>query len=109
MAVEQARFGRSDDFLNHVLDQIERAGIHLIDLQFNDIVGGAKTLTIPTELLGRVLKDGYRFDGSALTGGFRKIELDLFLLPDPETLALFPFDGSGQRRARLCCSVLRRD
>src|SRR4051812_33336515 len=109
MAIEQARFGRSGEVISDVLDQIERASIQLIDLQFSDIVGGAKTLTIPTELLARVLRDGYRFDGSALTGGFRKIELDLFLVPDPQTLALFPFDGSGQRRARLCCSVLRRD
>ncbi|HRA48390.1 MAG TPA: glutamine synthetase, partial [Thermomicrobiales bacterium] len=90
------------------LDQIERAGTRLVDLQFSDIVGGMKTLTIPAELVASVLQDGYRFDGAALTGGHRKIELDLFLVPDPRTLALFPFDGGGERRARMCCSVLRR-
>ena len=86
-----------------------RGRCRLIDLQFSDIVGGAKALTIPIELLAVVLEQGYRFDGSALTGGHRKVELDLFLMPDPETLAIFPFEADGQRRARLCCSVLRRD
>ncbi|MDQ2682687.1 MAG: glutamine synthetase family protein [Chloroflexota bacterium] len=92
-----------------VLSRVAEADVRLIDLQFSDIVGGAKALTIPIELLAVVLEQGYRFDGSALTGGHRKVELDLFLLPDPETLAIFPYEGEGQRRARLCCSVVRRD
>lgn len=92
-----------------VLARVAEARVQLIDLQFSDIVGGAKALTIPRELLAIVLEQGYRFDGSALTGGHRKIELDLFLRPDPETLAIFPFENDGQRRARLSCSVVRRD
>jgi glutamine synthetase len=92
-----------------VLGRVAEANVRLIDLQFSDIVGGAKALTIPIELLAVVLEQGYRFDGSALTGGHRKVELDLFLMPDPETLAIFPFEGDGQRRARLCCTVIRRD
>ena len=94
---------------NDVLAQVADARVQLIDLQFSDIVGGAKALTIPIELLATVLAQGYRFDGSALTGGHRKIELDLFLKPDPETLAIFPLSSDGQRRARFCCSVIRRD
>jgi glutamine synthetase len=94
-----------DDLLARVAD----ARVRLIDLQFSDIVGGAKALTIPIDLLAVVLDQGYRFDGSALTGGHRKVELDLFLKPDPETLAIFPFEAESQRRARLCCSVVRRD
>jgi glutamine synthetase len=92
-----------------VLGRVAEADVRLIDLQFSDIVGGAKALTIPIELLAVVLEQGYRFDGAALTGGHRKVELDLFLMPDPETLAIFPFEADGQRRARLCCSVVRRD
>lgn len=95
--------------LADVLARVAESNVQLIDLQFSDIVGGAKALTIPIELLAGVLESGYRFDGSALTGGHRKVELDLFLRPDPETLAIFPFDNAQQRRARLCCSVVRRD
>lgn len=109
MAVSDTSIRNEASAHQPVLDAVHEAGTRLIDLQFSDIVGGAKTLTIPTELLPQVMRNGYRFDGSALTGGHRKVELDLFLVPDPQTLALFPWEGSGERRARLCCSVLRRD
>ncbi len=92
-----------------VLAAVAEAGVRLVDLQFSDIAGGAKSLTIPVELLGTTLDHGYRFDGSALTGGLRTIELDLYLVPDPRTLVIFPGSTGADRRARLCCSVLRRD
>lgn len=92
-----------------VMDRVTEAGVRLVDLQFSDIAGGAKALTIPAELLRPTLQHGYRFDGSALTGGLRKVELDLYLVPDPDTLVIFPMLESGERRARLCCTVHRRD
>jgi glutamine synthetase len=98
------------------LDQVGRAGVQLVDLQFSDITGGAKSLTVPAGLLAQTLAHGYRFDGAALTGGVRQQELDLYLVPDPATLSFFPPPGLGvpvepgeQRRARLFCSVHRRD
>jgi glutamine synthetase len=90
------------------LERARREGVRLVDLVFSDITGGAKALTIPAELLGPTLDHGYRFDGSALTGT-RRVELDLYLVPDPTTLVLFPAGPDGERRARLCCSVRRRD
>ncbi|MGH2562648.1 MAG: glutamine synthetase family protein [Thermomicrobiales bacterium] len=90
------------------LTQAKDAGVRLVDLRFSDITGGAKTLTIPVELLHSTLAHGYRFDGSALTG-LRKVELDLYLMPDPSTLVIFPHAEQGERRAQLSCSVLRRD
>ncbi len=92
-----------------VLERIERDRVRLIDLLFSDISGGAKALTIPAELLPPTLDHGYRFDGSALTGGLRKVELDLYLVPDPSTLVIHPSDPDGPRRARLSCTVRRRD
>lgn len=109
MAIDTKNPKRETQNLNDVLSRVAEADVRLIDLQFSDIAGGAKALTIPIELLAVVLAEGYRFDGAALTGGHRKVELDLFLLPDPATLAIFPLAGDGQRRARLCCSVVRRD
>lgn len=90
------------------LERVSRGGVRLVDLRFSDITGGAKTLTIPAELLASTLAHGYRFDGSALTG-LRQVELDLYLVPDPSTLVIFPAGESGERRAQLSCSVLRRD
>jgi glutamine synthetase len=83
--------------------------VRLIDLQFSDIAGGIKALTIPVNLLETTFARGYRFDGAALSGGRREVELDLFLAPDPQTLTVMPPYEGEPRRAQLFCWVLRRD
>ncbi|GIW04425.1 MAG: hypothetical protein KatS3mg059_1045 [Thermomicrobiales bacterium] len=92
----------------HMLDRLAAANVRLVDLLFSDITGGAKALTIPVELLATTLEQGYRFDGSALTGT-RRVELDLYLVPDPATLLVLTGTEQRDRRARMCCSVKRRD
>jgi glutamine synthetase len=91
------------------LDRVAREDVRLVDLQFSDIAGGARVMTIPGDLLPTVLRFGYRFDGSAVTGGQREVELDLFLVPDPATLVTYLEPSGGGRRARFACSVRRRD
>jgi glutamine synthetase len=91
-----------------IIDTLNEAGAKVIDLQFSDITGGAKALTIPVGLLGYVLEHGYRFDGSALTGQ-RQIELTLAIVPDPSTLVIFPEEPGVPRRARICGMVRRLD
>jgi glutamine synthetase len=98
----------ADDTIAGVLDRVRQAGAAVVDLQFSDITGGAKALTIPVDLLEAVLDRGYRFDGSALTG-LRQIELTLNLIPDSQTLIIYPDVPIGPRRAQLCCSVRRLD
>ena len=83
--------------------------MRLVDLQFSDIAGGARVMTIPGDLLPAVLRHGYRFDGSAVTGGQREVELDLYLVPDPATLVTYLEPSGVGRRARFTCSVRRRD
>lgn len=90
------------------LERVQREGVRLVDLQFSDLAGGARVMTIPVAILAPVLKHGYRFDGSAVTGGQREVELDLFLIPDASTLVTYA-EPSGSRRARFSCSVRRRD
>ncbi|MCC6703715.1 MAG: glutamine synthetase beta-grasp domain-containing protein, partial [Thermomicrobiales bacterium] len=97
-----------DDAAARVLDAMRAAGAKVIDLQFSDITGGAKALTIPVELLETTLQRGYRFDGSALTGQ-RQVELTLAIVPDPATLLIFPEEAGVPRRARICGMVRRLD
>jgi glutamine synthetase len=95
--------------VEEALERVNREGVRLVDLQFSDLAGGARAMTIPGDLLPSVLRHGYRFDGSAVTGGQREVELDLFLVPDPSTLVTY-VDATGVgRRARFSCSVRRRD
>src|ERR671921_1593011 len=94
---------------DELLERVARENVRLIDLQFSDIAGGARVMTIPGDLLPSVLRHGYRFDGSAVTGGQREVELDLFLAPDPATLVTYVEPSGIGRRARFTCSVRRRD
>ncbi|HEY8446377.1 MAG TPA: glutamine synthetase family protein [Thermomicrobiales bacterium] len=100
--------GPDAEAVNETLERVAAANVRLVDLLFSDITGGAKALTIPVELLADTMAHGYRFDGSALTGT-RRIELDLFLVPDPTTLLISDGADPRGRRARICCSVRRRD
>ena len=94
---------------DETFERIAREGVRLVDLQFSDIAGGARVMTIPGDLLPAILRHGYRFDGSAVTGGQREVELDLFLVPDPATLVTYVEPSGVGRRARFTCSVRRRD
>jgi glutamine synthetase len=105
--VDEAASYQSDE-REAALARVREAGAQVVDLQFSDITGGAKSLTIPADILEGVLERGYRFDGSALTG-LRQVELTLALLPDPNTLIVFPEENGTPRRAQLCCSVRRLD
>ena len=94
------------------LAQLVDAGVQVVDLLFSDITGGTRALTVPVTLLADTMSRGYRFDGSALHGGDRRAELDLFLVPDASTLILIPpglFGSDTQPRGRLYCSVRRSD
>jgi glutamine synthetase len=100
---------RNPELAQAVLERTAGAGIRLVDLQFSDLAGGARAMTIPIDILPTVLAHGYRFDGAAVTGGQREVELDLYLVPDPATLMIFPEEPWVPRRAQLSCSVQRRD
>lgn len=91
------------------MDSLGEHRVELVTLQFSDIAGGARTVTIPCSLLPRVFRRGFRFDGSAMAGGERLVEVDLFLTPDPATLLVFPAIEGQPRRAQLFCWVTRRD
>lgn len=97
------------DAIQATIHELGEHDVQLVNLQFSDIAGGARTVTIPVSLLPRVFHRGYRFDGAAMAGGRRQVEVDLFLMPDPTTLTIFPVSIGQPRRAQLFCWVTRRE
>lgn len=106
-ATAQAR--PSAEAIREAVARVTESNVAIVDLQFSDIAGGMKALTIPSNLLEHTFRHGYRFDGAALTGGERQVELDLYLAPDPETLVIAPPHGDRPQRAQFFCWVVRRD
>ncbi|HJT55478.1 MAG TPA: type I glutamate--ammonia ligase [Ktedonobacteraceae bacterium] len=73
-----------------VLTTIEAERVRFVNLEFTDVVGMAKCVTIPVEQFPDCLAQGKWFDGSALEGFARVAESDMYLFPDLNTFAVLP-------------------
>src|SRR5258707_11473082 len=94
-----------------LLDRVEARGVRFINLEFTDVVGMAKSVTIPAVELADCLARGKWFDGSALEGFARVAETDMYLRPDLATFAEIPWrtsdsEGGATTVARVICDVL---
>ena len=92
-----------------LLNQVEQNRVRFIDLQFTDITGMVKNVTIPASDLKEALEKGAQFDGSAIEGFARIAESDMHLRPDPATFAIFPWLSSEETTARLICDIFTPD
>src|SRR5438132_963757 len=73
-----------------VLATIEAEHVRFVNLEFTDVVGMAKCVTIPVEQFPDCLTHGKWFDGSAIEGFARVAESDMYLFPDLATFAILP-------------------
>lgn len=92
-----------------ILRKIHDSGIRFINLQFTDIVGMVKSVTITPAQLDRALANGMWFDGSSIEGFVRISESDMLLAPDLDTFAIIPWQNDRHATARLICDVLTTD
>src|SRR6476620_6044658 len=76
--------------ISRLLEHAESLNVRFLNLEFTDVVGLAKCVTIPVEQLADCLANGKWFDGSAIEGFARVAETDMFLRPDPATFAVVP-------------------
>src|SRR5947199_7282206 len=73
-----------------ILAIVEAEGVGFVNLEFTDVVGMAKCVTIPAEQLQDCLIHGKWFDGSAIEGFARVAESDMYLFPDLDTFTIVP-------------------
>ena len=90
-------------------DLIERERIRFINLQFTDIIGMVKSVTIPVSQFEECVEHGKWFDGSSIEGFARIAESDMLLVPDLETLKVIPWERGDNAGARIICRVLEPD
>src|SRR2546427_3981519 len=81
---------------DRILATIEAKHIRFINLEFTDVVGMAKCVTIPVEQFSDCLTHGKWFDGSALEGFARVAESDMYLFPDLATFTTVPGSARPQ-------------
>lgn len=71
-----------------VMATVSHERVRFVNLEFTDVVGMAKCVTIPVEQFADCIRRGKWFDGSALEGFARIAESDMYLFPDLSTFAV---------------------
>ena len=92
-----------------VLDRIEAENVDFLRLQFTDILGTVKNVSIPAHQAEKAFDEGIYFDGSSIEGFVRIQESDMRLEPDPDTFTILPWRsdrGDDTVTARLICDVM---
>ncbi|MDQ0246722.1 glutamine synthetase [Bacillus fengqiuensis] len=96
--------------LEQIKETIKNKCVELIHLQFVDIEGILKNITVTVEQLDDVVEGKQMFDGSSIKGFSPINKSDLYLLPDLNTFAVLPWTvEEGYAEARFLCSVANPD
>lgn len=88
-----------------VLEIVEKEKVKFIEMQFMDMLGNVKTVSIPSKNLGRAIDEGVLFDGSSIVGYATIDESDLRAYPDLDTFLLFPWSDGHIKTGRIICDI----
>jgi len=88
-----------------VLEISKKEKVNFVQMQFMDLLGFVKVVTIPTTKLERALEEGVVFDGSSVTGYAEIEESDMRVRPDPSTFRIFPWTTGDLKSAGMVCNV----
>ena len=94
---------------SEVLDFIEEEDVKFIRLAFFDLKGKQKNISIMPSELGRAFETGIPFDASAIEGFEGPEKSELYLKPDPSTLAIIPWRPATGKVVRMFCNILTPD
>jgi glutamine synthetase len=90
-----------------VIEEIDERYVDFLRLQFTDILGTVKNVSVPADQAEKAFTEGIYFDGSSIEGFVRIQESDMRLMPDPTTFAVLPWRNSEEvTSARLICDVI---
>lgn len=105
-----AKYPRVNATKEQILKIVQEEGVQFVDMQFTDIYGVLKAVTIPVHKLEEALTHNVWFDGSSIDGFTSVFEADMYLVPDCNTFAILPWTrGSEDLTARLICDVYLPD
>lgn len=84
---------------------VEDNDIKFIKLQFCDIFGELKNISISSKQLNKAFEEGIAFDASSIKGFGNIEDSELFLFPDPTTLCILPWRPQHGKVARFFCDI----
>ena len=90
-----------------ILERAEAEKVKFLRLQFTDILGTVKNVEIPDRQFEDALNGEIMFDGSSIEGFVRIEESDMYLRPDLDTFAIFPWGNpGGEKVSRMVVSTV---
>ena len=88
-----------------VLEYVEEEDVKFVRLAFFDLRGLQKNISIMASQLENAFENGISFDASAIYGFETAEKSDLFLHPDPTTLAVLPWRPNTGKVVRMFCTI----
>ncbi|MCR5100375.1 MAG: type I glutamate--ammonia ligase [Butyrivibrio sp.] len=88
---------------------VEEEDVAFIRLQFCDIFGVPKNIAITVSQLEKALNNECMFDGSSVEGFIKINESDMYLYPDLDSFAIYPWRPQTGKVARMFCDVYTLD
>ncbi|MGI6240224.1 MAG: type I glutamate--ammonia ligase [Christensenellales bacterium] len=94
-----------EDIIRRVVDE----GVDFIRMQFTDIFGQLKNVTITASQIKKAVSNEIMIDGGSIAGFVRIHESDQYLYPDLDTYTIYPWRPQQGKVARLICDVYNPD
>ncbi|MFW6047907.1 MAG: type I glutamate--ammonia ligase [Candidatus Natronoplasma sp.] len=94
---------------DELLKQVSEEKIKFVEMQFMDILGTVKSVSVPSSHLERAIEEGVLFDGSSIMGYATTEESDLRAYPDLDTFLVFPWINDDIKTGRLICDIYTSD
>ncbi len=91
--------------LDKAMTTIEEENVEFVLMQFMDILGIVKNVTIPSSRFEQAVADGVAFDGSSILGYATIEESDLRAQPILETFKVLPWTSGKVRSAGIVCNI----
>ncbi len=92
-----------------IIRMVEEEDVEFIRLQFTDMFGMFKNVAITKSQLEKALDNRCIFDASSIEGFVRIEASDMYLYPDLDTFAIFPWRPQQGKVARIICDIYRPD
>ena len=104
---EGGQFVKRSFNAEQVLDLLKKGNVKFVDLQFTDVPGRLRHVSLPTEMMSEeMFSEGVaKLDGSSVKGFVEINESDMLLVPDAATYGVVPWIEDSVKTARLICDV----
>lgn len=88
-----------------ILNIVEKKDVKFVQMQFMDILGIVKSVSLPVSQLEHALENGVLFDGSSILGYATIDESDMRAHPVTETFQILPWSDGHIKTARMICDI----